>query len=172
MRGKRFAPWGRPPISRIIPAHAGQTVRCGSARCVVTDHPRACGANGLRGHVSDVQDGSSPRMRGKLACPAHYLSVRRIIPAHAGQTMSTLIIACRYSDHPRACGANEGTTRKHARPHGSSPRMRGKQQRGGDVGRARRIIPAHAGQTWTLAKRFVREPDHPRACGANQPPPW
>ena len=45
--------------------------------------------------------------------------------------------------------------------------MRGKQQRGGDVGRARRIIPAHAGQTSLRCTTRTRNTDHPRACGAN-----
>ena len=31
----------------------------------------------------------------------------------------------------------------------------------------RRIIPAHAGQTWTTCGRVCGVPDHPRACGAN-----
>ena len=30
-----------------------------------------------------------------------------------------------------------------------------------------RIIPAHAGQTSSLPAATGREPDHPRACGAN-----
>ena len=45
--------------------------------------------------------------------------------------------------------------------------MRGKRprQRRGRVGR--RIIPAHAGQTWICRPGSLPAPDHPRACGAN-----
>ena len=50
---------------------------------------------------------------------------------------------------------------------GSSPRMRGKQRTGHRVQAAGRIIPAHAGQTGSVGEPEGREPDHPRACGAN-----
>ena len=45
MRGKRFRPWRRRSVSRIIPAHAGQTNRNRGTRLEYPDHPRACGAN-------------------------------------------------------------------------------------------------------------------------------
>ena len=73
---------------RIIPAHAGQT--CGGRRgpACSADHPRACGAN-IGVDVSDAFGcGSSPRMRGKLPCARSGRRLRRIIPAHAGQTTS------------------------------------------------------------------------------------
>ena len=45
--------------------------------------------------------------------------------------------------------------------------MRGKPGVGLPLGFKRRIIPAHAGQTWPRPAPSRRRPDHPRACGAN-----
>ena len=86
MRGKRRCQLSQMARDRIIPAHAGQT--CGGRRgpACSADHPRACGAN-IGVDVSDAFGcGSSPRMRGKLPCARSGRRLRRIIPAHAGQT--------------------------------------------------------------------------------------
>ena len=111
--------------------------------------------------------GSSPRMRGKPPYGHAPLEHARIIPAHAGQTDSYAHCFFDGSDHPRACGAN--STRYNARhmPTGSSPRMRGKRGRNVRVIALRRIIPAHAGQTWRSDCARSHDSDHPRACGAN-----
>ena len=88
MRGKRRCQLSQMARDRIIPAHAGQT--CGGRRgpACSADHPRACGAN-IGVDVSDAFGcGSSPRMRGKLPCARSGRRLRRIIPAHAGQTTS------------------------------------------------------------------------------------
>ena len=126
MRGKRTRPPSRWLAPRIIPAHAGQTRLFDGVPTSVPDHPRACGAN--NGYVSGYGplDGSSPRMRGKLS---HFklLDVKlRIIPAHAGQTMSTRSLMTKHVDHPRACGANTYSPKIPQLSCGSSPRMRGK----------------------------------------------
>ena len=86
MRGKlHLNPTCSMPL-RIIPAHAGQTLRLAHARNAAADHPRACGANNASFGMTNFPTGSSPRMRGKpvlwLACSLRF----RIIPAHAGQT--------------------------------------------------------------------------------------
>ena len=71
----------------------------------------------------------------------------RIIPAHAGQTWTAVTGRNAGTDHPRACGANFCMSMRVLRFIGSSPRMRGKQLRRELHKVARRIIPAHAGQT-------------------------
>ena len=65
MRGKRLAVFIVIVRVRIIPAHAGQTSPRRAARPWATDHPRACGANFATLVGSQLQNGSSPRMRGK-----------------------------------------------------------------------------------------------------------
>ena len=106
MRGKLNAQTATSVYTRIIPAHAGQTTSLFSSRKRVTDHPRACGANGVTSGAATVLNGSSPRMRGKRKLAGAYTEKRRIIPAHAGQTMGHRTGQQQLPDHPRACGAN------------------------------------------------------------------
>ena len=149
MRGKPSTRGLQGTRRRIIPAHAGQTTSGLPGAVTSSDHPRACGANvemhaSLGSHV-----GSSPRMRGKLRQQLHVPELFRIIPAHAGQTVSIV---------PRSFAS---------RFAGSSPRMRGKLICRFCRRCRMRIIPAHAGQTTRTTSCPARYPDHPRACGAN-----
>ena len=106
-------------------------------------------------------------MRGKLAAGLELGFDIRIIPAHAGQTRRFHALDRKRADHPRACGANvQGTVILRA-PTGSSPRMRGKRVLHHRAEIAKRIIPAHAGQTKSPSLALDPSSDHPRACGAN-----
>ena len=147
MRGKLPERLERHRRVRIIPAHAGQTACSASAARRRSDHPRACGANYSNPYTYHAPFGSSPRMRGKLWYYTCYCGWCRIIPAHAGQTWRSNRCQVCAPDHPRACGANDFLMYMTSSVTGSSPRMRGKRVSGVDVGGARRIIPAHAGQT-------------------------
>ena len=168
MRGKRYGEANGTVTMRIIPAHAGQTMAPASSTIPRPDHPRACGANDVNTFVDDQARGSSPRMRGKPYISALPVRVMRIIPAHAGQTCATPCTALRSSDHPRACGANSVAYPRVHTIVGSSPRMRGKRSVPSLVSERCRIIPAHAGQTWSRMLQVAVRPDHPRACGANR----
>ena len=106
-------------------------------------------------------------MRGKPTVRAVASRERRIIPAHAGQTLIRAGRRRHEPDHPRACGANPPTRQIVQLGCGSSPRMRGKRVERLLRGLGRRIIPAHAGQTDFVAEFLRVLPDHPRACGAN-----
>ena len=167
MRGKRPVHHRVHADLRIIPAHAGQTPCSPRAARRWTDHPRACGANVFLAVDMPAEAGSSPRMRGKHR--VHRVRGRgiRIIPAHAGQTTVIGTKAHPFADHPRACGANLASRRFHHGLSGSSPRMRGKPARGLSRKGRPRIIPAHAGQTTWRSCAASNPADHPRACGAN-----
>ena len=106
MRGKHMVGRNGRIAVRIIPAHAGQTVRMACTPLMPKDHPRACGANNGNRKRTGNPNGSSPRMRGKHWKDYHKGSTVRIIPAHAGQTGGCRIFSTRRTDHPRACGAN------------------------------------------------------------------
>ena len=106
-------------------------------------------------------------MRGKLEVKEFKSTATRIIPAHAGQTSTLGMTVVRPSDHPRACGANLFDSSSSTHAVGSSPRMRGKPAVIYPRLGARRIIPAHAGQTEKSHQKQWFAPDHPRACGAN-----
>ena len=167
MRGKLLGEFAHRIQRRIIPAHAGQTSRRTRLLRLVSDHPRACGANTTTKPPTRRNNGSSPRMRGKLFDRNHITANTRIIPAHAGQTSVMESSSSPSADHPRACGANSWHCLHRPRPNGSSPRMRGKRIVENRVRKSRRIIPAHAGQTGTRATHSHAPSDHPRACGAN-----
>ena len=112
--------------SRIIPARAGQTPVWKAREHGITDHPRACGANGGARHDAIGQHGSSPRVRGKLRGQQGRVGASRIIPARAGQTPTRPPSPSLCPDHPRACGANLSHQIDVGRLAGSSPRVRGK----------------------------------------------
>ena len=86
MRGKRLRLKHVVGLVRIIPAHAGQTIRQTGLLANGADHPRACGANCSDRWPPYVKNGSSPRMRGKRFVDTGHYDTFRIIPAHAGQT--------------------------------------------------------------------------------------
>ena len=87
-------------------------------------------------------------MRGKRGRHSWWRPLLRIIPAHAGQTISLAMPRRLMWDHPRACGANPITMFEQTTDAG--------------------IIPAHAGQTVGVGAPCEHEADHPRACGANE----
>ena len=147
VRGKLRRPPAKTPVTRIIPARAGQT---GSSRppwSAPSDHPRACGANkGSQDGFAQLF-GSSPRVRGKRTAKTGQHATKRIIPARAGQTRYFQQRRFRRPDHPRACGANAAVIVSIRVTAGSSPRVRGKPRIRGHRQQNHRIIPARAGQT-------------------------
>ena len=126
MRGKLEVKEFKSTATRIIPAHAGQTSTLGMTVVRPSDHPRACGANFATLVGSQLQNGSSPRMRGKRRFSRSTRRDGRIIPAHAGQTEKSHQKQWFAPDHPRACGANLPPMPAIPIAAGSSPRMRGK----------------------------------------------
>ena len=106
-------------------------------------------------------------MRGKPSRYPYIPTIRRIIPARAGQTTDGRTGPKSYSDHPRACGANSAVSDAVVPDFGSSPRVRGKPTIDGKAENSARIIPARAGQTNRPPRIILNSADHPRACGAN-----
>ena len=167
VRGKHVSCFTMRDCLRIIPARAGQTYVVMNTTGVDPDHPRACGANADNGQTVATRNGSSPRVRGKLARSAQVGHGVRIIPARAGQTSGNVALLNFNPDHPRACGANQGQRHAPAPTTGSSPRVRGKRSWGAVCSAPGRIIPARAGQTRRRPASGASTTDHPRACGAN-----
>ncbi|RYQ51536.1 hypothetical protein PG1604B_1278 [Bifidobacterium pseudolongum subsp. pseudolongum] len=167
MRGKQTPPAIHAKRPRIIPAHAGQTRQNTHHEPGCADHPRTCGANLDGGVETAWLGGSSPHMRGKRGLLTEGDIVDGIIPAHAGQTFYRPPAHHGRPDHPRTCGANSSRSNTSTFKNGSSPHMRGKPARLAPPVARSRIIPAHAGQTPMLLPRPMKNPDHPRTCGAN-----
>ena len=133
----------------------------------MSDHPRACGENYSFSSIMSTQNGSPPRMRGKLVAVWDGEKVKRITPAHAGKTRRAAGASLTRTDHPRACGENRDCIAEDIPDHGSPPRMRGKRARVFGGSSYRRITPAHAGKTLYINFIYYVHSDHPRACGEN-----
>ena len=108
-------------------------------------------------------------MRGTRGEPRLSQAIRRIIPAHAGNSTCSHARATGSTDHPRACGELEVLAGGAVGESGSSPRMRGTLVRPSPSASCLRIIPAHAGNSGALRSEWRRWPDHPRACGELDP---
>ena len=73
---------------RLIPAHAGKTLRTRRACSATWAHPRSRGENEAHPRPMDRSCGSSPLTRGKPPFPPILRDGFRLIPAHAGKTWS------------------------------------------------------------------------------------
>ena len=168
MRGARPFQQSENHARRIIPAHAGSTLRPLGEALPVRDHPRACGEHEAKPSSSARLPGSSPRMRGARTRACDARPWLRIIPAHAGSTLSAWMPIMAAWDHPRACGEHCSVSTSAYSLAGSSPRMRGAP----DLVELRvypsRIIPAHAGSTRSRNSCPRKFWDHPRACGEHR----
>ena len=167
MRGSPEILAGDLQCGRIIPAHAGLTIKSPTCLASSRDHPRACGAHRMALRLTPMPLGSSPRMRGSLGFRYFTIRLRGIIPAHAGLTALGIFHRSAGRDHPRACGAHSSKARQARRVMGSSPRMRGSPDRLFTTFSQLGIIPAHAGLTRPCTHHFLSLRDHPRACGAH-----
>ena len=147
VRGRRGFPGVHDGGGGLIPACAGQTVRCRSLVCSSRAHPRVCGAD-------------------------HGLLKRRkiaggLIPACAGQTAYRRPRRCAAGAHPRVCGADGAQFVLGAAPQGSSPRVRGRRAEVAGQVCTLGLIPACAGQTDWSVKFSPSARAHPRVCGAD-----
>ena len=155
---------------RLIPAHAGKTLRAGRKPRGHRAHPRSRGEN-LGNHVNLGQvAGSSPLTRGKLCFIGGKLRCRRLIPAHAGKTVMGRFWRNHAEAHPRSRGENAAISATVARQRGSSPLTRGKLAYRVKTFAQLRLIPAHAGKTRGEHGRCRAAQAHPRSRGENVSP--
>ena len=153
MRGKHSQVADLMTEARLIPAHAGKTVRRYTAPSGRAAHPRSRGENRLPFSSMPFHAGSSPLTRGKLARGLTGGRGRRLIPAHAGKTGPAASEAPRPRADPRSYGENcRARTRPKSR-YGSSPLTRGKPRGEGAPCVPEGLIPTHAGKTLTSSRR-------------------
>ena len=110
---------------RIIPAYAGSTAGAIMWGRQQTDHPRIRGEHIKVPTSRKDIDGSSPHTRGARQRGTRRYQERRIIPAYAGSTSSTLRIVGLGADHPRIRGEHSAASPSTSRAAGSSPHTRG-----------------------------------------------
>ena len=154
----------------LIPACAGKTRSDLSSYSIVWAHPRVCGENLQVSLDSFRGQGSSPRVRGKLASGRSTKTVTRLIPACAGKTRWALPALSVDGAHPRVCGENFLVDLVSEALAGSSPRVRGKPRRARAYRSGVRLIPACAGKTTRVVPTVPSVRAHPRVCGENSRP--
>ena len=98
-----------PAPQRFIPAYAGNTGTSTSGFLSSTVHPRVCGEH--FDHLQPMHDrcGSSPRMRGTRKSKKRSRTIRRFIPAYAGNTYHEPGGMTVETVHPRVCGEHMST---------------------------------------------------------------
>ena len=132
---------------RLIPAHAGKT------------WSRPCGSN--------ARHGSSPLTRGKRRGTIRRGLCAGLIPAHAGKTVPDWEHKALPGAHPRSRGENHRRSAPNGIKSGSSPLTRGKRAKVCPRHYRLRLIPAHAGKTFSEPLRRSRAWAHPRSRGEN-----
>ena len=146
-RGKRNASTANRSRIGLIPAHAGKTSSPRATTMATWAHPRSRGENFTPRLEQGQNLGSSPLTRGKPANAWGGSAIQRLIPAHAGKTLTPAGRLVIDGAHPRSRGENRLSMWLTHRGRGSSPLTRGKHRAyPGDQGHAG-LIPAHAGKT-------------------------
>ena len=126
-----------------------------------------CGENQGTCGTGREQQGSPPRVRGKLSRQVAQLANMRITPACAGKTFFAYTPTGAGKDHPRVCGENAWRRFVSFARLGSPPRVRGKPLFVSLLMRLYRITPACAGKTYNWLDKMNAKEDHPRVCGEN-----
>ena len=150
VRGKPVQRIAHMDVTRSIPACTGETTTISVPPHPAKVYPRVYGGNPETSEQEVVQDGLSPRVRGKLlqkilyffhirsipACTGetnvgpgawHELAGTGSIPACTGETNEALRAPWRSVVYPRVYGGNQNCQVDPGKPGGLSPRVRGKQ---------------------------------------------
>ena len=114
--------------------------------------------------------GSSPHTRGAREGGEFVDRERRIIPAYAGSTKTSLTLQKPVPDHPRIRGEHSVYAETFRESSGSSPHTRGARHVQPPPVVGGRIIPAYAGSTAARRRGRIPGSDHPRIRGEHTPP--
>ena len=90
MRGTQLLCWKKRKITRITPAHAGNTKATKWFVQTGEDHPRPCGEHKRSLKEKKILTGSPPPMRGTQDIIQGNYALSRITPAHAGNTADSV----------------------------------------------------------------------------------
>ena len=150
---------------RFIPACAGNRTCPRTTSSAAAVHPRVCGEqfHALRARPRMI--GSSPRVRGTDGYVHQDRAHRRFIPACAGNSYGDDALVRASAVHPRVCGEQFNNIKLGFFSDGSSPRVRGTENRKMDKQKRKRFIPACAGNSFRAPAASPAPPVHPRVCG-------
>ncbi len=130
---------------RFIPAPAGNAGASPGAPIGLPVHPRASGERADKRARDAVIGGSSPRQRGTPFRRVFHFSLRRFIPAPAGNALTRHGLPFGHPVHPRASGERNVPAASLPAVTGSSPRQRGTPPDEYEALSRIRFIPAPAG---------------------------
>ncbi len=151
--------------ARLIPAHAGNTPPTCCPTSWPPAHPRPRGEH-LKSAARALLDvGSSPPTRGTRGRGLDEALPHRLIPAHAGNTLTGIPSVASCTAHPRPRGEHSLVKEESAGSPGSSPPTRGTLLRRRHDELRLRLIPAHAGNTLPWPRCRHRRSAHPRPRG-------
>ena len=159
--GRELTKYGRSPRTRgrqdtvdayntdlgSIPAHAGETIWRQTPPSPPGVDPRARGGDELLEFGVLLNQGRSPRTRGRLVLNLLLTGRMRSIPAHAGETLQCAKASQGKGVDPRARGGDAEECAELLRIEGRSPRTRGRHILLFSNKSNIRSIPAHAGET-------------------------
>ena len=131
-------------------------------------HPRPCGEHYQVDQVIELEQGSSPPVRGARQLNEDGDVPPGLIPARAG---STRLARHRRHDsraHPRPCGEHGAAQSPRPLLRGSSPPVRGALKRVAAEGLTGGLIPARAGSTNRSDCPGCTRRAHPRPCGEHR----
>ena len=128
-------------------------------------YPRECGGTPLGAALVGKSGGLSPRVRGNRRRIRGRPDPPRSIPASAGEPRSARVRVRRQGVYPRECGGTGRPPGYRGGSEGLSPRVRGNLTSAASAGRARRSIPASAGEPHPAAVVAVGHKVYPRECG-------
>ena len=111
------------------------------------------------------QHGLSPRARGNHLQATRISSIRRSIPACAGEPWPCPREVKRIAVYPRVRGGTSSGPASSSQRSGLSPRARGNQTEALQRQSDRRSIPACAGEPLTLTRLAARNRVYPRVRG-------
>ena len=147
VRGKGVDALGGCLSAGITPAYAGKSAGTPPPDQHKKDHPRVCGEKKPAPSGLDSQQGSPPRVRGKVQPAGSLHTLVGITPAYAGKSLSVPTHGSRPGDHPRVCGEKGLDGAPAGSGLGSPPRVRGKDPRWEDGTCPCGITPACAGKS-------------------------
>ena len=153
VRGKREESAAQTRRRGSIPACAGEARRTRLKTSLIKVYSRVCGGSPGEVALGHAIGGLSPRVRGKPAVRRRKRGQRRSIPACAGEATTHCTTPDSSTVYPRVCGGSSSGPVNPGAIGGLSPRVRGKRTARKRTRKARRSIPACAGEAQCWGKR-------------------
>ena len=116
-------------VAGFIPACAGETSAARCRRASSWVHPRVRGGDGRKAVSVTLDQGSSPRARGRRRAVVADREHQGFIPACAGETSCSDRSATPATVHPRVRGGDREQFGRQGDVEGSSTRARGRHER-------------------------------------------